>query len=161
MPLISADYKWFHSLNKRGGAIQTGSEYTGTKHDLFDAFEPAETTAGDVYYACVFFQNKNTTTTMEGVKIYLDSNTPSGTTSVRIALSANGVNAAAEVIADELTAPAPALTFVTADGEINGLSVPDLAPDDYIGVWFEFTLNAATAAMANDGWTTGVYAKYV
>lgn len=161
MALTSADYKWFHSLNKRGGAIQTNDEYTGTKHDLFDAFEPTETTNGDVFYACVFFQNKSADTTMEDVQIYLDSNTPSGTTSVRIALSAQGVNASAETIADELTAPSPALTFVTADGIGNSLAVPNLAPDDYIGVWYEFTMNAATAAMANDGWTTAAYAKHL
>ncbi len=159
MALVDGDYKWLHSTNKRGGAKTANVWQNGVKHDLFDKFTPAETLAGDEFYACVFFENGNGAITMEALKLWISSITPSDDTVVAIGLDPAGKNSAAAVIADELTAPA-GVTFSSPVTQGAGLAPVDLDTGDYIGVWVRLTISAAAAAAANDGFSLSAYAEY-
>lgn len=159
MALVDGDYKWLHSTGKLGGAKTATAWQNGVKHDLFDKFTPAETLAGDEFFACVFFENGNATITMEDIALWVSSVTPSADTEVAIGLAPEGKNSAVEVIGNELTAPA-GVTFTTPTTQGAGLTPVNLAPNDYIGVWVRLTINAASAAAAGDGFSISSYAAY-
>jgi len=159
MPLIAANYKWFHSTNKLGGAMTATPWQNGVKHDLFDKFSPAETTTGGTFYRAVFFQNKHASITMEDIKLYIDTISPSPDTEVSIGLAVEAKNLAIEAIANETTAPA-GVTFSAPITQGAGLSPVNLLKDDYVGIWLKFVVNAAAAAKANDGFTLAAYAAY-
>ena len=159
MPIISSDIKWYHSTAKLGGLITATEWQNGVKHDLFDKFTASEALAGGVYYAAVFVKNTNAALLAEAVKLYISSQTPSLDTSVKIGLAPEGVNSAVEAIVNEKTAPL-GVTFSAPIDSATGIALPNLSPNDYIGVWIELTVNANATAKANDGFTIGTYLEY-
>ncbi len=159
MPIVSSDIKFYHSTGKLGGAKTTTQVQSGVKHDLFDKFTAAEALAGGTYYTAIFLQNTHATLTAEAVKLYIASQTPSADTLVEIGLAPEGVNSAVQAIVDENTAPT-GVTFSTPADLANGIAIPNLAANDYLGVWIKLTLNANTAAAANDGFTLDTYLEY-
>lgn len=160
MPLADADYKWFHSTNLLGGVKTATPWQNAVKNDLFDNFTPAEATSGDEFYLGVYFENAHGTITMENIKHWISSITPSPDTEVAFGIALEGVNATMDTIADELTAPSPAVTFSAPTSQGAGLTHANLAPGDYIGIWFRLTIDALAAAKANDGWAITSNAEY-
>lgn len=160
MPLADGDYKWFHSTNLLGGVKTATPWLNATKNDLFDNFTPAEALSGDEFFLGVYFENGHGTITMENIKHWISSITPSPDTEIAFAIAPEGVNVAMAGIADELTEPAGALTYVTPTSQGAGLTHADLTPGDYIGIWFRLTIDATAAAKANDGWSITSNAEY-
>ena len=74
---------------------------------------------------------------------------------MQLALAGEGVSANAETVADESTAPTGE-TFDDAEDETNSLSLGDLAPLAYYGVWIKRTVTAGASSYANDTFTLRV-----
>lgn len=134
------------------GGIKSTTQWTSS---IFDNVGSSEASAGDTEYRCVYVQNTNATDTLYAAKVYVYSNTPSTGTAVQIALAGEGASATAETVADESTAPSGE-TFDDAEDEANALSLGNMAPGVYYGVWIKRTVTAGAASYANDTFTLRV-----
>jgi hypothetical protein len=91
--------------------------------------------------------------TLSNCKLWIHSNTASEDTAITIGLDLAGVSATADTIADENTAPDPAVTFVTAVDKANGLTVGNLAQNAYYGIWLKRVVGSSAAAVTGDTFT--------
>jgi len=136
-----------------GGAIS--STLAGT--DLFDDVSASEASAGDTEYRAVYVKNTNSTDSAYVTKIWVQTNTPSSSSAVTIALAGEGASATIETVTDESTAPSGE-SFSTAENEAAALSIGTLAPGAYYGVWIKRVITAAASSYANDTFTLRVKA---
>ena len=84
--------------------------------------------------------------TLENVHVHIETQ-PTGDDSMKVGLDLAGLSATADTVADEDTAPSPAVTFATAADYANGIVLGDMVDDSYYGTWIERTVPlAATAA---------------
>src|ERR1041385_1698976 len=113
MPIASSDIKIFLSggsgnsdPNASLGGVKSSTEVTdNTLNNLFDDVSGTESNAGDTEYRCVYVYNNHGTLSMQNTHVYISSNTSSADTTFDIALAGEGVNATAETVANENTAP--------------------------------------------------------
>lgn len=110
---------------------------------LFDDIVQAEAASGDTEYRCFYVKNGHASDSMTGVKLWINSDA-SGADSLAIALDLAGVSGTADTIADESTAPDPALTFTAPTDEGSALDIGTLTAGQYYGVWIRRTVPAAT-----------------
>jgi hypothetical protein len=159
MPIVSTDIKSYYSggCSNTDPAASIGGARSTTEVNwaaLFDTVSSAEGAAGDVEYRCVYFFNDHPTLTLEAAKVWIQANTPSADTTIDIGLAAAGASATETAVANESTAPA-GVTFLAAANEGTALSLGNLAPDAYHGVWVRRTVTAGAAA-ASDTFTVRV-----
>lgn len=153
MPIVDTDVKCLISGGagntnpnaSLGGEVSVTEIVDNTVNNLFALAPASEAEAGSIKYRGFFVKNTHATLTLTAPKIYISSNTPSGTTAVTVALAAE-TGSPMDTIANEDTAPDPAVSFVTAVDFANGLSLGDLAPGEVKGVWVKWTINAGTVA---------------
>jgi len=153
MAIVSSDIKFLLSGGAAnsdvdaslGGVVSSVEIVDNTVNNLFALAGAAESEAGSTKYRGFFVKNNHGTLTATSPKIYISSNTPSATTAVTVAL-ADETGSPMDTVADEDTAPNPAVTFVTAVDFANGLSLGDLAPGEVKGVWVKWVIDAATVA---------------
>jgi len=161
MPIIASDIKIYLSGGAAnadpnaalGGAISSVELVDDTINNLFALAPASEANAGSVKYRAVFIKNTHGTLTLTAPKVYIDANSTSATTNVKIAL-ADETGSPIETVGDEDTAPTGP-SFSNADGYANGLSLGDLAPGETKAIWLEYTIDALTEAV-NDELTIGV-----
>ena len=138
-----------------GGAISSTQITDATVHNLFDVVASAESSAGDTEYRCFYVKNSHATLTLQNAVVYIQTNTPSTDTSVEIGLDLAGVGdgsttGVADTIADESTAPSPAVTFSTADGSANSLAIGDIAAGQVQAIWVKRIVSASASAYNSD-----------
>ena len=159
MPIIATDIHYRMS----GGASNTDpaaaiggakSSTSFTSNAIFDDVSSAEAAAGDAEYRCIYVHNAHSTLTLQGAKIWIQSQTSSSDTDIAIALCGEGLNGTAETVANEGTAPTGE-SFSQPASFAAGLTLGDLAPGEHYPVWVRRTVNAA-AASATDTWTIRV-----
>lgn len=133
-----------------GGAKSSVEATAGT---LFDTVTAAEASAGDIEYRCVYVHNADPllTLTASRVWIHVQAVQPAG---IAIALAGEGLNGAAETVANENTPPVGEV-FSSPTTEGTALVMGDIPPGQHFGVWIRRTINAGTPA-ANDGFTLRV-----
>lgn len=150
MMLANTDIKLYQSTNRLGGAI-TATEITdATVANLFDNVSGAEARDGDTEYRAFYAKNTHATLTWQVVKHWIGSNTTSTDDTLNIGLDLAGVitTGAGDSIADESTAPDPAVTFVAAVDEAAALSIGDMIPGSYILIWVKRIVSSSAAAIA-------------
>lgn len=125
-----------------------------TANAVFDDVSSTEASSGDTEYRCFYVHNAHATLTLQGAKIWIQSQTSSSDTDIAIALGGEGLNGTAETVANEGTAPSGE-SFSQPASFAAGLTIGDLAPGDHYPVWVRRTVNAA-AASATDTWTIRV-----
>lgn len=124
-----------------------------TLNDLFDDVSGAESDAGDTEYRCLYFMNE-TGATLENCRAIIQSQ-PSGDDSFQIGKDLAGNSGTADTIADEDTAPDPAVTFDDAEDYDNGIDLGTLADDDYFAIWVKRTVPSSATA-GTSSWTLRV-----
>jgi|SRR5215212_2767218 len=132
-----------------GGIISTTALVDNTLHNLFDRVSGAESTAGDTEYRGFYVLNNHGTLTLQGAKIWIDSETSHVGENVQIGLATQGVNVTMSTIADESTAPSPAVTFAEAATEGAALTLGDIAAGQRFGIWLKRITGAGTLAKSN------------
>jgi len=137
-----------------GGVISSTEVVDNTLNNLFALAPASEADAGSIKYRGFFIKNTHATLTYKSVVIYISSNTPSGSTEVKIGLALED-GSPMDTIANEDTAPDPAVTFSTADGIGNALSIGDIAPGASKGIWVKWDITAGAAAV-NDAVTVAI-----
>jgi hypothetical protein len=131
-----------------GGAISTTQVGSGV-HNLFDQVSGAESTAGDTEYRCFYVKNAHGSLTLQGAKVWIQSNTPSTGTAVRIALGTSAVNGTEQTIGNESTAPS-GVSWSTAVDEANALSIGDVPFGQHKAIWVERVITAGAGAYSDD-----------
>lgn len=159
MPIVNTDIHFRLS----GGAANSDpaaslggakSSVQFTANAIFDDVSSAEAAAGDAEYRCFYVHNGHATLTLQGAKIWIQSQTSSSDTDIAIALGGEGLNGTAETVANEGTAPSGE-SFSQPASFAAGLTLGDIAPGEHYPVWIRRTVNAA-AASATDAWTIRV-----
>lgn len=112
--------------------------------NIFDDVAKADAKAGDTEYRGIYLLNAHSTDTMVDIKVWLEENTP-GQDVISIANADEAKNTAIEVIADEDAAPSgPDFDTANPVDYASGLTIPDLGPGDYVGLWIRRTVPAGT-----------------
>lgn len=158
MPIASTDIDFFLSGGSGntdpnaalGGARSTSTQITdATVANLFDNVSSAESSAGDTEYRCFYIRNSHGSLTLQSAKVYIDTNTPSSDTSVEIGLGTSAVNGTEQTVANESTAPS-GVTFSSAAGIGNALSIGDIPSGEHKAVWVKRIVGASAAAYNSD-----------
>lgn len=157
MPITSTDLKFHLSGGAAnsdpnaalGGAISTTQIVDATVANLFDNVGSAESAAGDTEYRCFYVKNTHASLTLQAAKVYIQTNTPSADTSAEIGLGTSAVNGTEQTVANESTAPS-AVTFSTAAGSGNALSIGNIPAGQHKAIWLKRIVNAAAAAYNSD-----------
>lgn len=155
MPIISTDIKYrlsggaansdpSASLGGAKSSVDAGSNY-------FDDVSSAEASAGDVEYRCVYVHNNHGSLTLQGAKIWIQTQTPSASTDVAIGLGTSAINATEQTVGNESTAPS-GVSFSAPSSFAGGLTIGDIPNGQHKAVWIRRTVNAG-AASASDSFT--------
>lgn len=156
MPIVTADL----SVRLSGGAANSdpnaslggakSSTVMGTDvHNLFDQVSSAETAAGDTEYRCVYIHNGHGSLEWQSPVVWISSNTPSGDTSVEIAVGSAAVNGTEQTVANESTAPT-GVTFSAPSSKGAGLALGNIPAGQHKAVWIKRIVNAGAAAYNDD-----------
>jgi hypothetical protein len=132
-----------------GGAKSSTAFVTATLSNLFDVVSGAESTSGDTEYRCVYVHNGHGSLTLQNAVVWIDTNTPSASTTFEIALAGEGVNATAETVANENTAPVGE-TFSAPATKGTGLSLGDIPPGQHYAIWIKRIVSASAVYSALD-----------
>jgi hypothetical protein len=155
MAILTADIKYYLSGGagntdpnlSLGGVRSTTTEVVdNVDNNLFDDVTGDEADIGDIEYRGIFVRNENATLTWTSIKFWVSQDTSSTDDEIDIAITGLGKNVAMETCVDEDTAPSPAVTFSHPTTKATGLSIVDLSPNDYFGIWFRRTVNASASA---------------
>lgn len=157
MPIVAGDIDYHLSggaansdpAASLGGAISSTQIVDATLHNLFDVVSSAEASAGDTEYRCMYVKNAHGSLTLQNAVVWIQTQTPSGDTSVEIALAGEGVNGTAETVADESTAPVGE-TFSAPATEGAGLAIGDIPAGQHQAIWVKRIVSAAASAYSND-----------
>lgn len=134
-----------------GGTISTTAVTDNTTHNVFDVVSSAESSAGDTEYRCIYVRNSHASLTLQSAKVWINTNTPSADTAVRIALGTSAVNATEQTIANESTAPS-GVTWSTAANEGAALSIGNIPNGQHKAIWIERVISAAASAANDDSY---------
>lgn len=124
-------------------------------HNLFDQVSGAESAAGDTEYRCFYVHNAHATLDMQVSVVWIQSNTPSAGSAVRIALGTSAVNATEQTIANESTAPT-GVTWSLAASEGAALSIGTVPAGQHKAIWVERVITAGASAYSDDQCTIRV-----
>lgn len=152
MPIVSTDIKYRLS----GGASNTdpaaalggAKSSTDAASTIFGDVSSAEATAGDIEYRCVYVHNNHGTLTLQGAKVWIQTQTPSADTDVAIGLGSSAVNGTEQTVANEGTAPT-SVTFSAPSSFAGGLTIGDIPAGQHKAVWVRRTVNAGAAAASD------------
>lgn len=144
------------------GGIVSSTEviFSPSLNNLFDKVTAAEAAAGDIEYRCVYLQNDHATDDIDTVTVWINSNTPSTSTTVAIGLDPAGTGngnspGQATTIVNENTAPS-GVTFSTPTTEGAGLVIGYLDGQEMAAIWIRWTVTAGAAPSALDAVTLSV-----
>jgi hypothetical protein len=162
MAILTTDIKFYLSggavnifpAASLGGIKSATPVMDDTLNNLFDDVTGAEHVAGDTNYRCIYVKN-DSAETASNVRIYIDTNTPAIDDTINIGKDLAGAGdgattGVADTIADEATAPDPAVTFTTAADYANAIVLGTLTAGQVIAVWIKRIVTAGTTAQSAD-----------
>lgn len=143
--------------NALGGAMSTvggGIITTDVLNNDMDDITSVEASAGITIYHGYFWENTHGSLTYIQPKMYIDTQTASGDTSVEMAIAGEAKNLSIETVASETTAPIGEVFSAPANFAA-GINVGDLDAGDYRGWWCKYIVNASASAIL-DTYTIGI-----
>lgn len=158
MAIISTDIQY--RLSGGGSNSDPAASLGGVKSstargtNIFDDVSSAEAAAGDVEYRCIYIHNNHGTLTLQAPKIWIQTNTPSTSTTVDIGLGTSAVNGTEQTVADESTAPT-GVTFSAPADFASGIALGDIPAGQHRAIWERRTVTAG-AAVYSDSYTLRV-----
>ena len=132
-----------------GGIISATEVVDNVLNNLFDNVSGVEHAAGDTNYRCIYIKN-NSASIAYNVKIYISTNTAAIDDTINIGKDLAGLNATADTIANESTAPDPAVTFSTAADYANAIDLGDIPAGQVYALWVKRIVSAGSTAQANN-----------
>ena len=158
MPITSGDID-FHGSGGAGettiagwlgGAISNTQVTDNTDNNLFEDVTGAEASTGNIDYKGIYVNNAHGSLTLQNAVIWIESQTTSSDTAVRIALALEGKNVTMDSIVDKDTAPAPVVSWDTAANKAAGLQLTNLASGENFGIWVERDVDPSASAVNAD-----------
>lgn len=157
MAIVAADIKFYLSGGggntdpnaALGGVISTTVITAATLHNLFDQVSGDEAAAGDTEYRCFYVKNTHGSLSLQNAVIWIQTQTPSTDSIVAIALAGEGLNATAETVANESTAPVGE-SFTSPSSKGTGLSLGTMAAGQRYAIWVRRVISVAAAAYDAD-----------
>lgn len=157
MAIVAADIKFYLSGGggntdpnlALGGVISTTVITAATLHNLFDQVSGDEAAAGDTEYRCFYVKNTHGSLSLQNAVIWIQTQTPSTDSIVAIALAGEGLNATAETVANESTAPVGE-SFTSPSSKGAGLSLGTIAAGQRYAIWVRRVISASAAAYDAD-----------
>jgi len=138
--------------NSIGGAMSTdpgGVIVSDEDNNDMDDITSTEAEDSIVIYHGYYYENiitSNPALVWTNPVFWIDSQTSSIDTSVDIAIAAEAKNTSIESLADEETSPGGGVSFTNPVNKAAGISIGDLAQDDYRGHWVKYTVDAAAGS---------------
>lgn len=114
-----------------------------------------EATDGRVEVRGVYVRNGHGSLTLIAPVVWLNSNTPSATTTIELGLGTSAQGGTEQTVANETTMPA-GVTFSAPTSKATGIALGDIPPGGSRFVWIRRTVNAGTAAIGSDAFTLRV-----
>jgi len=162
MPIVAGDILFRLSggssnsdPNAALGGAKSGTAVGSGVHNLFDQVSGAESAAGDVEYRCFYVHNAHATLDMQSSVIWIQSNTPSAGSAVRIALGTSAVNGTEQTIANESTEPS-GVSWSSAANEGAALGIGTIPAGQHKSIWVERAITAGASAYTDDQCTIRV-----
>ena len=157
MAVLSTDLKFFLSGGagnsdpdaSLGGVISATEVVDDTLNNLFADVSGAEHAVGSTKYRCIYLVNDSASVAYN-VKLYIDSNTTAVDDTINIGKDLAGVDGTADTVANEDTAPDPAVTFTTADGYANAIDLGDIPAGEKYAFWIKRIVSAGDTAQADN-----------
>lgn len=138
------------------GGVRSSTQLTdAVLNNLWDDVSGAESTPGDTEYRCIYVRNNHGTLTLQGSRIWISTNTTTPANAIAIALAGEGLNATAETVADEDTAPVGE-TFSQPASFAAGLVMGDIPAGQHYAIWVRRIIPAAQSAQSNVTYTLSV-----
>jgi hypothetical protein len=134
-----------------GGAISSTAVTDNSTHNVWDVISSAESSAGDTEYRCIYVRNSHATLTLQSAKVWINTQTPSSDTSIRIALGTSAVNGTEQTIANESTAPT-GVSWSTAANEGAALSIGNIPAGQHKAIWIERVVGSSATAANDDSY---------
>lgn len=171
MAIVAADIVWRLSGGagntdpalSLGGAMSTaaGGIITKTKtlNSIFDDISGTESAAGGAEYRCIYITNTHASLGLLAPKIYISTNVENVADMIDIGVDLAGVDANADTISDESTAPDPTVTFAhncTSYATGVALSATLTANGGRAAIWIRRTVTAGMTADDDEWWTTEI-----
>jgi len=157
MAVLSTDLKFFLSGGagnsdpdaSLGGVISATGVVDDTLNNLFADVSGAEHAVGSTKYRCIYLVNDSASVAYN-VKLYIDINTTAVDDTINIGKDLAGVDGTADTIANEDTAPDPAVTFTTADGYANAIDLGDIPAGQKYAFWIKRIVSAGDTSQADN-----------
>jgi len=131
-----------------GGVISNTQITDNTLNNLFSDVTGDQHAVGYTSYRCFFVKNSNATFTGYNVKVWIETNCTGVDESIQIALEPSS-GSPAQTIVSETTSPT-GVSFSTAAGQVNALSIGTMAPNVVYAVWVKRIVSAGTTPQASD-----------
>ena len=131
-----------------GGVISSTQITDNTLNNLFSDVTGDQHAAGYTSYRCFFVKNNNSTFTGYNVKVWIDTNCTGTDESIQIGLEPSA-GSPAQTVASETTAPT-SVSFSTAAGQANSLSIGTVAPSVVQAIWVKRIVTAGSTPQAAD-----------
>lgn len=133
-----------------GGAKSSTILTDATLNNLFDDVSGSESNAGDIEYRHVYIHNADPSLAGQNPRIYISQDSSGTGDEIDIALG-NAANGAQETaVANESTAPNPALTFTHPTTYGSGLAPSNVSASSHISLWIKRIVSAGGAAKNNN-----------
>lgn len=163
MPIVASDIQFRLSggaansdVNAALGGAKSSVQVTSAAlHNLFDQVSGAESLSGDTEYRCIYVHNGHATLSLQNAVVWISANTPSGDTSMEVAVGTAAVNGTEQTIANENTAPS-GTTFSAPASQGAGLSLGTIPAGQHKTIWLKRIVGASAAAYNTDSATISV-----
>jgi hypothetical protein len=129
-----------------GGAISSNQLVNSATENLFANASVSEADSGATKYRCIYLYNAGAGTITE-FGLYIGTPTPSPST--KIFIGKGSFNSVEQAVATEDTAPAN-ITFTYPLSEASALSLPDLAPGDFLAIWIRRDVTGGAEGAVGD-----------
>lgn len=146
MAIVSGDI--LYKASGASGDYLGGAIHANAATNYFDDVSSAEAGTGDTEYRCIYVKNNHGTLTLQGAKIWIQTNTPSADTTVNIGLGTSAVNGTEQTVANESTAPS-GVSFSATTDYAGGLSIGDIPAGQHKAIWVKRIITAGAAAYAD------------
>lgn len=152
MPIISTDIQYRLSGGAAnsdpnaslGGAKSSNSAPAG----YFDTVTPAEGTAGDTEYRCLYVHNNHGSLSLDNAVLWIQASSLGTNQAIAVAAGSAAINATETAVANENTAPSgPTFTSPATKGA--GIALGNIPAGQHKAIWVRRTVTAGAPASSN------------
>lgn len=137
-----------------GGNVSSTEVVSNNLHAVFRRITDTEASSGVTLYRCLAIKNKSATDTMKNIVFYMVKDTDSPDDLALYSNAQAGKNTTETPIPNETTAPTgSSILFKATLNRSGGISLPDLAPTEYVCIWLRISVNPGAVQFPDNRFT--------